>query len=53
MPEDLFYENVFIILYILDNKIKVIILVDTYATRLYYIYEKLTKIVYQKLKIKL
>ena len=51
MLKNLFCKSFFTIQYILGNKIKAIILVDTYATEFNFIYEKFIEIIYKKLKI--
>lgn len=51
MLENLFCEIFLIIQYTLGIKIKVIILVDLYTTRLGFINEKFVKIIYKKLEI--
>ena len=52
MPENLFCERPFIIQYILENKIEVILLADTYAIRYGFIDKKFVEEVCQVLKIK-
>lgn len=50
--EKLFWENVFIILYILANIFKLIMsLVDILSIRIYYINEKFEKIICKKFEI--
>ena len=50
--KDLFYKNLFLIYYILGNKIMAIILANTCATRYGFIDENFTKKVCQFLEIK-
>ena len=51
MPKDLFYESLFTIQYILENKIIATTLANTCATRYGFIDEKFAEIVYQILEI--
>lgn len=52
MSKDLFYKSLFTIQYILADKIEVISLVGTYATKYDFINKKFAKKVYQVLEIK-
>lgn len=51
MSKNLFHKNPLTIQYIPDNKIKIIILIDTYTTEFSSIDEKFIEIVYKKLEI--
>lgn len=52
MLENIFYERLFIILYTLGNKVKVILLTNTFATRYSFINTKFVKKVCQVFEIK-
>lgn len=53
MPDNLFCKSLFIIYCILGNKIKAILLVNTYNTRYGFINKKFVKKVYYILEIEL